>query len=536
VDTAIYQAVIDPESKNQAFVAKIDETVTGVFVISKDVNLQYYKSHFHIQDNILLSEHERKGHTRLIYSVINPIFIKATRFCLKELLRLTAKSCLYFEIGNKTVLPTIFDELITVRSRRFPHFLNKKWNHERNVYDETEDEPRDYQDGADRDPLDEEESTFALSFITRRLLSEPKIIKNSRIVVVGGSDTGISFIEALLSISYLKFSNIVFISPGGLPNNHFDDKKSNLKAYSTSYTHDELKRLMLENRITVINARMIDIDRGDKNIVLHNNKIIPYDTLILTMGLQEKTLSTINFVSRGITTQPEGKQRMEGVMSIDDPYLYQHLRVGGTLMNSLTYRKKPEKAVIYGRSINCYCCIQGLIERGVKPHNISLVIPKRESHVSEGYNDEDHREMELDMPVINPDAFEDEDIESKVQAMVTDLGVKIYRDCHINSLTEDDNNNLKVSVHFKKLDQMDAEEEEEEEEYMDRSDEGEGDENEGEDGFMTASQKRKKKNELDLNCKVFITAGHKDVDPDVFNAIHNNGLVYNGRLIVDKNF
>ena len=48
------------------------------------------------------------------------------------------------------------------------------------------------------------------------MLSEPKIVKNSRIVVVGASDTGISFIEALLSISYLRFTNIMLIAPGGL--------------------------------------------------------------------------------------------------------------------------------------------------------------------------------------------------------------------------------------------------------------------------------------------------------------------------------
>jgi hypothetical protein len=35
---------------------------------------------------------------------------------------------------------------------------------------------------------------------------------------------------------------------------------------------------------------------------------------------------------------------------------------------------------------------------------------------------------------------------------------------------------------------------------------------------------------------VLITCGHRDVDNDVFSSIHNNGLVYNGRLIVDKNF
>lgn len=42
---------------------------------------------------------------------------------------------------------------------------------------------------------------------------------------------------------------------------------------------------MLETRVKVINARMIDIDRSDKNVILHDETVIPYDTLILTMGL-----------------------------------------------------------------------------------------------------------------------------------------------------------------------------------------------------------------------------------------------------------
>jgi hypothetical protein len=149
---------------------------------------------------------------------------------------------MYFEIHDRTVIPTIFHELIHVRSRRFPHFLDKKWDHERFVPEEIQggsEEDKDKMikaDGHDRDPLDERESVFALCFTTKRLLSEPKIVKNSRIVVVGASDTGISFIEALLSISYLEFTNIVLIAPGGLPHHHFDNKNSNLKAYSTSYT------------------------------------------------------------------------------------------------------------------------------------------------------------------------------------------------------------------------------------------------------------------------------------------------------------
>jgi hypothetical protein len=61
---------------------------------------------------------------------------------LKELLRLSGKTCLYFEIMDKTIIPTIFHELVHVRSRRFPHFLQRKWDHERfdPKHEEIEDE------------------------------------------------------------------------------------------------------------------------------------------------------------------------------------------------------------------------------------------------------------------------------------------------------------------------------------------------------------------------------------------------------------
>lgn len=200
---SLYEATVNPDSPNLSFVCKIQDDVIGAFLLAKDVNLDYYKSHFHIQDSILLGEHERKGHTRLLFSIINPIFERCTRFILKELMRLSANTCLYFEIHDKTVIPTIFHELVHVRSRRFPHFLDRKWDHERYVAESAQQADQIPVDGHDRDPQDEVESPFALCFTTKRLLSEPKIIKNSRIVVVGASDTGISFIEALLSISYL---------------------------------------------------------------------------------------------------------------------------------------------------------------------------------------------------------------------------------------------------------------------------------------------------------------------------------------------
>ena len=42
--------------------------------------------------------------------------------------------------------------------------------------------------------------------------------------------------------------------------------------------------------------------------------------------------------------------------------------------------------------------------------------------------------------------------------------------------------------------------------------------------------------EVDLTATYIVTGGLIDVDPLVFQFIHDNGLVYNGRMIIDKNF
>lgn len=42
---------------------------------------------------------------------------------------------------------------------------------------------------------------------------------------------------------------------------------------------------MFENRVNVIDSRMVDLDRSDKNVILHDDTIIPYDTLVFGMGI-----------------------------------------------------------------------------------------------------------------------------------------------------------------------------------------------------------------------------------------------------------
>ena len=69
-----------------------------MYVVSKTVNLDYYISHFCVQDHIILKEHSNEFHTKLLHSVLNPLFTKSTRFIMKEILRLLGKTVLYFEV------------------------------------------------------------------------------------------------------------------------------------------------------------------------------------------------------------------------------------------------------------------------------------------------------------------------------------------------------------------------------------------------------------------------------------------------------
>lgn len=72
--------------------------------------------------------------------------------------------------------------------------------------------------------------------VTKKQLNTMKTENNTRIVVVGSSDTGISFIESLLMIKDVNFTNITLLAPGGLVTMHVKSQKDYLRAASTNYS------------------------------------------------------------------------------------------------------------------------------------------------------------------------------------------------------------------------------------------------------------------------------------------------------------
>ena len=126
-----------------------------------------------------------------------------------------------------------------------------------------------------------------------------------------------------------------------------------------------------------------------------------------------------------------------------------------------------------------------------------------------------------------------------------------HKEDELRMETQVDDENASLShVVFKLLDIPDEEEKEEEDDDHSRMDKSSldgsqangsrmsevGDSDEDKEEEQHDKKKKRKKNEREMEAKVLISCGHKDVDPDVFRSIHDNGLVYNGRLIVNKNF
>lgn len=122
------------------------------------------------------------------------------------------------------------------------------------------------------------------------MLSSVKISNNSRIVVVGASDTGISFIESLLTIKDVNFTHITLLAPGGLTTMHMTSPKDQLKSMSTNYSLDELKNLMLDARVSVLDAKMVKLEKKQRRIKLDKNAFLPYDVLVIAVGLIDTEL------------------------------------------------------------------------------------------------------------------------------------------------------------------------------------------------------------------------------------------------------
>lgn len=61
---------------------------------------------------------------------------------------------------------------------------------------------------------------------------------------------------------------------------------------STNYTLEELRGLMLDARVQVIDAKMVKLDKKGNQILIDKNAYVPFDNLVITVGLIDTELQS----------------------------------------------------------------------------------------------------------------------------------------------------------------------------------------------------------------------------------------------------
>ncbi|CAK6447385.1 unnamed protein product [Pipistrellus nathusii] len=459
----------------QAFVAEVAEQVVGIAVIRDEMDIEYIRSHYNIEDFIYFSHHQREEHAHLFHFAINPIFQHYTKFFLKEIFRLGRKSCLYYPIYPASrdgkfqssyahSLTSALHYLVPVRPRRQIVYPLEKLGI-----------------NAPSKEVSKEPMSYALYHTNRKLTLEPKITVNARIVVVGASNVGISFLETLVFCAHLKFSNLTLISTHGLPGKKLlGSEQRKFLASDQSYTDKDHALMSLCSWVNVVVGRMTAIDRAAKHVVVSQEDIVLYDHLILCTGQQYQVpCPTGADISQHLTTRdiPEGrKQRYTGQV----PRNHFTLNDEEDCLKAQIWIRNHSIAtegnvIVYGNTIDTYTTIEMLLHLGVRGVNIHLVQPPPTSSIT---------------------CINNYSVEKAVESALQAAGVTIYEDALLaqwNDGEQDPDSILSAS-------------------------------------FTTFTKPFK------LQCSVFFSFCEKNVDYETFKALNDACLVYDGRLVIDTNF
>ncbi|XP_025103771.1 cilia- and flagella-associated protein 61-like isoform X2 [Pomacea canaliculata] len=462
----------DPDGTEiQAYVAKCQNQTVGVAILRREEDIEYIRSHYNIEDFIYYNHHRREDHGHLHHFVLNPIFAHLTKHFLKEILRLSHKTCVYYPLyprySSKETLSRhsvvcCLGALVPVRARHQIKYPVQQLGI-----------------NAPSVRVLAERETYALNHINRKLTLEPKVAINARIVVVGASDVGLSFLETFSYCPHLRFNNMTLISPHGLLGEMpADPQRDQMLPSSYCYSQEEHAKVSLRTFVNLVYGRMTAIDRKKKIVTVDGKYQVPFDHLVLCTGQQFYVPAPTGAdVDEGadnenLPANPDNrllKPPPKNLYLVNDAYN----AAAAQYMIKNYLMKTNGLIIVYGGTINAYTCIQSMLVLGVKGSNIALVEPPAETP-----------------------CFEDTTVMNTVKNALTDAGVQMYSGYYLARW----NNSVEIPE------------------------------------IITSASFTSSGEPLKLDCQAFFSFYKKAVDMDAFKSMNNACLVYDGKLVIDASF
>ncbi|XP_068454809.1 cilia- and flagella-associated protein 61 [Clinocottus analis] len=450
----------------QAFVAQLLGQVVGVLILRDEQDVGYIRARYNVESFVYFSHHAAEEHAQVLHLVLHKRCSRCSRCSrhfFKEALRLSRRTCLFLrsyshahqETSCVPHLDFVLDCSVPVRPRRQIVFPLEELGI-----------------NAPARQITQEQAPFALSLISRKLTLEPKVTVNARIVVVGASDTGLSFLEVLCLCPHLRFNYLTLVSTHGFPGDHEDD---GFLSTSHAYSSADLARLPLHAGVTVVTGKMVGIHRKSKRIRVSGGAKVPYDHLVLCTGLQYQVPRPA-----GVDLNPSGtnKSRYSGpvpsnLFTLND--LHDCAAARRWLLANFV--ELEDAAVVYGSGLDVFTAAEALLGLGVRGDRVHLVLTPPEPGGASGLGD----------PVV----------EKAVAVALAEAEVRVHRGRLLALMNDGGHPEPLASVTFS----SDAEEP-----------------------------------LLRLPCGVFINLSNRGVDSDAFRSISGSFLVFDGRLVIDATF
>ncbi len=331
----------DIPSDHRCFSATISDVAVGAVLVQSS-SLGKYSRHFNIAS--LVNPKYHSGCADVIEMVINPIFVHSTAFVIREVANKLGVSLLFHRIASpKHQQPlAVWHNFSFVQPRCVP-----------NLQPPSDCPPEET--GLVSPVVDPVCSALLLA--TERIIDQPIHDVSSRIVVVGCSDSGMSIILSLLSANQFRFRSITLVSPGGL----FEHSKVNLFQQSLAFYSQELSRVAINRRISIIDDKLVSISRSDQKVTLKSGAIVPYDVLVLTTGLQDGNLDRLLPVDASI----EGAYAPHSLVSQADAEKY---------ISQIILKDKTSRVVVAGNRLDVLASIHYLVSVGVSGNRIIVAL------------------------------------------------------------------------------------------------------------------------------------------------------------------
>jgi hypothetical protein len=325
----------------RCFSAVISDVAVGAVLVQSTL-LGKYSRHFNVAS--LVNPKYHSNCADVVEMVMNPIFVHSTAFVVREVAMKLGVSLLFHRIvPQQQQQPlAVWRNFCFVQPRCVPTLLPP-----------SDCPPEETGLVA---PV-EDPACSALLLSTERIIDQPIHDVSSRIVVVGCSDAGMSIILSLLSANQFRFRSITLVSPGGL----YEEAKVNLYQRSLAFYSQELSRVAINRRISVIDDKLVSISRNDQQVTLKSGAVVPYDVLVLTTGLQDGNLDRLLPADSSV----KGAYAPHSFVSQADAEKY---------INDVVLKNKTSQVVVAGSRLDVLVSIQYLVSVGVSGNRITVAL------------------------------------------------------------------------------------------------------------------------------------------------------------------